>query len=240
MVMVLENSPSFIAVGTTILFLLLGTISGLLMNRKLGQRGESSVTKIRNRPFTSSSELRLSIQSLEFEKSLTAEALTRAFEAMNQGKIDPREYDRLNVQYNEKLQTYEKKIAEMRSTLDYTDIQDLRKDLDYFLHDKIKQLDEKLLQLSKKKEERLEFSSVSSKDTISERNAKNKGQTRKPSLFFTRHSEAVSEQEKKIQETQEEIIAALKRLESEEKGSPNGQPTNMEKKDALANLEGHH
>ncbi|HYZ66070.1 MAG TPA: hypothetical protein VE574_05030, partial [Nitrososphaeraceae archaeon] len=174
--MVLENSPSFIAVGTTILFLLLGTISGLLMNRKLGQRGESSVTKIRNRPFTSSSELRLSIQSLEFEKSLTAEALTRAFEAMNQGKIDPREYDRLNVQYNEKLQTYEKKIAEIRSTLDYTDIQDLRKDLDYFLHDKIKQLDEKLLQLSKKKEERLELSSVSSKDTISERNAKNKGQ----------------------------------------------------------------
>src|SRR5215203_4397492 len=199
MVMVLENSPSFIVVGTTILFLLLGTISGLLVNRKLGQRGESSVTKIRNRSFTSSSELRLSIQSLEFEKSLTAEALTRAFEAMNQGKIDPREYDRLNVQYNEKLQTYEKK-----------------------------------------KEESPELSSVSSKDTISERNAKNKGQTRKPSLFFTRHTEAVSEQEKKIQETQEEIIAALKRLESEEKGFPNGQSINMEKKDALANLEGHH
>ena len=240
--MVLENSPSFIAVGTTILFLLLGTISGLLMNRLLGQWRESSVTKIKNKPFTSDSELRLFIQSLEFEKGLTAEALARASEAMNQGKIDPHEYDRLTVQYSEKLQTYEKKITEVRSTLDYVEIQDLRKDMDYFLNDKIKQLDEKLRQLSKKKVESMELSSFSPEELISERNAKIKGQTRQPSRFFTRRTQALSEQENKIQETQEEIIATLKRLESEEtvKDSPNHEPTNMKKKDALASLGGHY
>ena len=100
MAVVPESYPSFVVLGTIVLFLSLGTISGLLMNRRLGQRRESSVTKIKNKPFTSDSELRLFIQSLEFEKGLTAEALARASEAMNQGKIDPHEYDRLTVQYS--------------------------------------------------------------------------------------------------------------------------------------------
>ena len=120
-----ENSSLFVLVGMTALFLLLGTLMGLYMNGQFGHGRKSFVTKFRNKPFSSDSELRLLIQSLEFEKGLTAEGVVRASEAMNQGKIDTHEYDRLILQYSDKLQSYEKKIADLRSTLDYVEIQEL-------------------------------------------------------------------------------------------------------------------
>src|ERR687895_1969911 len=144
-----ENSSFFVMVGMTALFLLVGTLTGLHMNGQFGHGRKSFVTKFRNKPYSSDCELRLLIQSLEFEKGLTAEGVVRATEAMNKGKIDTHEYDRLILQYSEKLQSYEKKIADLRSTLDYVEIQELRKDMDYFLQDRMKQLNDKLRQLRK-------------------------------------------------------------------------------------------
>ena len=68
---------------------------------------------------------------------------------MTQGSISSSEYDRLTVQYKEKLLIYEKDIAELKSTSDYVEVQNLRNDLNYFLQHKMKQLDEKLNHLSK-------------------------------------------------------------------------------------------
>ena len=239
-----ENSSLFVLVGMTALFLLLGTLMGLYMNGQFGHGRKSLVTKFRNKPFSSDSELRLLIQSLEFEKGLTAEGVVRASEAMNQGKIDTHEYDRLILQYSEKLQSYEKKIADLRSTLDYVEIQELRKDMDYFLQDRMKRLDDKLQQLSRRKGEGLALDSSSSRGIASETDNNNKAwrQAHKQPRFFRRRTKSVYDQETRIQETQKEIYAALERLETAEPGKNvlGGRPADMKNKDALASLGGHY
>ena len=242
MVVLSENPSLFVLVGTTALFLLLGTLTGLYMNGQFGHGRKSFVTKFRNKPFSSDSELRLLIQSLEFEKGLTAEGVVRASEAMNQGKIDTHEYDRLILQYSEKLQSYEKKIADLRSTLDYVEIQELRKDMDYFLQDRMKRLDDKLQQLSRRKGEGLALDSSSSRGIASETDTKAWRQAHKQPRFFRRRTKSVYDQETRIQETQKEIYAALERLETAEsdKNVLGGRPADTKNKDALASLGGHH
>ena len=237
-----ENSPFLFLVGVTALFLLLGTLTGLYMNGKFGHGRKSFVTRFRNKPYSSDSELRLLIQSLEFEKGLTAEGVVRATEAMNKGKIDTHEYDRLILQYNEKLQSYEKKIADLRSTLDYVEVQELRKDLDYFLQDRMKLLDDKLQQLARRKGEGLKLDSGLSQGTTSGTDTRAWHQAHKPPRFFRRRTQSVSDQETRIQETQKEIYAALERLEPAEsdKDVRAGQPADMKNKDALASLGGHY
>lgn len=237
-----ENSSLFVLVGMTALFLLLGTLMGLYMNGQFGHGRKSFVTRFRNKPFSSDSELRLLIQSLEFEKGLTAEGVVRATEAMNKGKIDTHEYDRLILQYNEKLQSYEKKIADLRSTLDYVEIQELRKDMDYFLQDRMKRLDDKLRQLSRRKGEGLALDPGSSRGIASEMDTKAWRQAHKLPRFFRRRTQSVYDQETRIQETQKEIYAALERLETAEpdKNVLGGRPADTKNKDALASLGGHH
>ena len=237
-----ENSSLFVLVGMTALFLLLGTLMGLYMNGQFGHGRKSLVTKFRNKPFSSDSELRLLIQSLEFEKGLTAEGVVRASEAMRQGKIDTHEYDRLILQYSEKLQSYEKKIADLRSTLDYVEIQELRKDMDYFLQDRMKRLDDKLRQLSRRKGEGLALDPGSSRGIASETDTKAWRQAHKQPRFFRRRTKSVYDQETRIQETQKEIYAALERLETAEPGKNvlGGRPADTKNKDALASLGGHH
>lgn len=237
-----ENSSLFVLVGMTALFLLLGTLMGLYMNGQFRHGRKSFVTKFRNRPFSSDSELRLLIQSLEFEKGLTAEGVARASEARNQGKIDTHEYDRLILQYSEKLQSYEKKIADLRSTLDYVEIQELRKDMDYFLQDRMKRLDDKLRQLSRRKGEGLALDPGSSRGIASETDTKAWRQAHKQPRFFRRRTKSVYDQETRIQETQKEIYAALERLETAEpdKNVLGGRPADTKNKDALASLGGHY
>lgn len=237
-----ENSSLFVLAGMTALFLLLGTLTGLYMNGQFGHGRKSFVTKFRNKPFSSDSELRLIIQSLEFEKGLTAEGVVRASEAMNQGKIDTHEYDRLILQYSEKLQSYEKKIADLRSTLDYVEIQELRKDMDYFLQDRMKRLDDKLRQLSRRKGEGLALDPGSSRGIASETDTKAWRQAHKQPRFFRRRTKSVYDQETRIQETQKEIYAALERLETAEpdKNVLGGRPADTKNKDALASLGGHY
>ena len=237
-----ENSLFLFLVGVTALFLLLGTLTGLYMNGQFGHGRKSFVTKFRNKPFSSDSELRLLIQSLEFEKGLTAEGVVRATEAMNKGKIDTHEYDRLILQYNEKLQSYEKKIADLRSTLDYVEIQELRKDMDYFLQDRMKRLDDKLRQLSRRKGEGLALDPGSSRGIASETDTKAWRQAHKQPRFFRRRTKSVYDQETRIQETQKEIYAALERLKTVEpdKDLLGGRPADMKNKDALASLGGHY
>jgi hypothetical protein len=237
-----ENSSLFVLVGMTALFLLLGTLMGLYMNGQFGHGRKSFVTRFRNKPFSSDSELRLLIQSLEFEKGLTAEGVVRASEAMNQGKIDTHEYDRLILQYSEKLQSYEKKIADLRSTLDYVEIQELRKDMDYFLQDRMKRLDDKLRQLSRRKGEGLALDPGSSRGLASETDTKARRQAHKLPRFFRRRTQSVYDQETRIQETQKEIYAALERLGTAEpdKNVRGGRPADTKNKDALASLGGHH
>jgi hypothetical protein len=235
MALVLENFSVIIASGITVSFLLLGATIGFAINRQVGKRKTSSIANSKSLP--SVSDLKSQLHSLEFEKGLIAQALTRVFEAMTQGSISPSEYDRLTVQYKEKLRIYEKDIAELRSTSDYVEVQNLRSDLNYFLQHKMKQLDEKLSHLSK---EGIvpDLNSPFLKESISSSNIPAEEQTRGPSHILSRRSQTFSDQERKIQDTQQDIMIALKRLESQEfsEKDPNVPQINNSKKDALASF----
>jgi predicted nucleic acid-binding Zn-ribbon protein len=190
-------------------------------------------------PLTSGSELKSYLHSLEFEKNLTAESLTRVAEAMNQGKISPLEYDRLVLQYNEKLQTFEKEISELRSTSDIFELQNLRNDLNSFLQNKMKQIDEKLGQLSKNETHIGSRPPTLFKKFATAANRENKVQIQKPYHFFSRRTQSFKDQEKKIEDTQKEIMIALERLESKglDEKQARVQTSNKKNKDALASFE---
>jgi hypothetical protein len=240
---VIENSQLLFTIGSIVSFLIAGTAIGFAINRALGKLRSPKALNIKNMPLTSESELKSYLHSLEFEKSLTAESLTRVAEAMNQGKISPLEYDRLALQYNEKLQTFEKEIAEVRSTYDISELQNLRNDLNSFLQNKMKQVDEKLSQLSKNETYLGSRPLVPPfKQFLSVTNRENKVQIQKPSRFFSYRTQSFIEQEKKIQDIQKEIMIALDRLESKDLDAKQEKvsttPSNKKKnRDALASLE---
>jgi hypothetical protein len=235
MALVLENFSLLIASGITLSFLLLGATIGFAINRQLGNRKTSSIAN--SKGLASGSDLKSQLHSLEFEKGLLAQAITRVSEAMTQGSISSSEYDRLTVQYKEKLRIYEKDIAELRSTSDYVEVQNLRNDLNYFLQHKMKQLDEKINHLSKNE---IVADSKSSflKESTSSSYAPATKQTRGPSHILSHRSQTFSDKERKILDTQKDIMIALKRLESQEfsEKDPNKPPTNNSKKDALASF----
>jgi hypothetical protein len=230
---VIENSQLLFTVGSIISFLIAGTAIGFAINRALGKlRSPKALNVGKNMPLTSESELKSYLHSLEFEKSLTAESLTRVAE-----------YDRLALQYNEKLQTFEKEIAEVRSTYDISELQNLRNDLNSFLQNKMKQVDEKLSQLSKNETYLGSRPPVPPfKQFLSVTNRENKVQIQKPSRFFSHRTQSFIEQEKKIQDTQKEIMMALDRLESKDLDTKQEKvSTTLSNKkrnrDALASLE---
>lgn len=212
MATVLENSTLLITIVMSLLFLLLGTIAGFYLKRKLEKRSGPSSPNTKIKPFASVSELKSYLNSLEFEKNLTAGALTRVFEAMNEGKISSLEYDRLVLQYEEKLRIFEKEISELRSTSDVHELQALRNDLNYFLQNKMKQVDEKLSQISLNRSQ-FESNPDLFEKFVTRENVEKSGQTRNPSNLFSRRTKTFADQEKRIQDTQKEIMTTLERLE---------------------------
>src|SRR5919199_1106341 len=110
----------------------------------------SSVRNSRNkeqpRP---SSAARAELLSMLFEKNITAEAITRVYEAYQDGKIDRLERDRLLLKYKQQLDSLNHKIALLQPVADVEDLTKLRNNLVLLFQDKISALDRKLLELSK-------------------------------------------------------------------------------------------
>ena len=207
----LENSSFLITIGMSLLFLLLGTIVGFVIKRKSEKRGSLHINNNKIKPFASASELKSYLSSLEFERRLTAEALTRVFEAMNEGRISSLECDRLILQYEERLKFFEREISELRSTSDLDELQALRNDLNYFLQTKMKQVDEKLSQVLQSN------AHVESNPDLLERfvtkgNRGKSDQIQDRSNLFSHRTKTLINQEKRIQDTQNEIMTTLERL----------------------------
>jgi hypothetical protein len=211
MTTVLENSSFLITIGISLLFLLLGTIVGFVIIRKSEKQSSSHFINNKIKPFASASEMKSYLYSLEFERRLTAESLTRVFEAKNAGKISSLECDRLILQYEGKLKFFEREISELRSTSDLNELQALRNDLNYFLQNKMKQVDEKLSQILQSN------SHIESKPDLLERfvpkgNRGKLDQIRDRSTLLSHRTKTFINQEKRIQDTQNEIMTTLERL----------------------------
>ena len=144
--------------------------------------------------------------SLLFEKNLAAEAITRVYEASQQGRIDRLERDRLLLKYKQQLDTLSGKIAIMQPAADFADLTELRNNLLSLLENKISALDQKLLEIK---------SSVPQDSAVDAKVQKIIAETSKV------QSPAVDQkpfktEEKSIDQLQKEIMQALQRLEQVE------------------------
>ena len=126
-----------------------GAISGAAVVHIVSKVNSSSLKSQRQvvKPFDNA---KAELQSLQFEKRLVGEAVTRVYEAVQEGKVDSVERDRLLVRYKQQLDSYNEKIGELQSAVDFTDLYEMRNDITGLLGRRITAIDQKLGELSKK------------------------------------------------------------------------------------------
>ena len=129
-------------------FILLGAISGAVIVNRIS-RSKNSLKKRERfiKPFGTTKE---ELQSLQFEKSLLSQSITRVYEASHEGKIDLIERDRLLLKYKQQLDSYNKKIEDLQSLVDISELADMRNGLVSLLEGRITAIDHKLAEISNK------------------------------------------------------------------------------------------
>lgn len=160
------------------------------------------------RPSSSSASIRAELLSLLFEKNLTAEAITRVYEAAQDGRIDRLERDKLLLKYKQQLDSLNQKVAYLQPVSDFSDLKELRNNLVSFLEDRISALDKKLLDLSK--------SSPPSQDDIDTNAKKILAETSKVQSVTPIEQKMFKGDEQSIKQLQKEIVQALQHLEQVE------------------------
>jgi hypothetical protein len=132
---------------------LAGALSVAVFNRLYNNRRirNSHLKKQQQEHFVKSfNTAKQELQSLQFEKNLISEAITRVYEAMQEKKIDVIERDRLLTKYKRQLNSYNERIVELQSTIDLKEIGEVRNNLVSLLEERIKGIDQKLDELSYK------------------------------------------------------------------------------------------
>ncbi|HEY9385638.1 MAG TPA: hypothetical protein VIP70_01255 [Nitrososphaeraceae archaeon] len=235
--MVLENISLVQLTLVIIASLVLGTITGFVLYKYLKRRNALGLTQHDHASIKITSTVKEELQSLEFERSLVSAAITRVYEATMQGQISKAEYNRLMLQYKERLRSYTDKIAELRTRSSFLEIQDLRNDLVYILEKRIKQIDDKLFHLSKSS------GSPGSESTYAYYRGSSENEYKQPQISvddidYSKKRSVDIEQERKIRELQQEIMLALNRLEDAkiDEKHPDSETPITKKKDALASL----
>lgn len=182
-----------------------GVISAVFLDKLFRFRSNN---KKPARPSSSSASIRAELLTLLFEKNLTAEAITRVYEAAQDGRIDRLERDKLLLKYKQQLDSLNQKVAYLQPVSDFSDLKELRNNLVSFLEDRISALDKKLLDLSK--------SSPPSQDDIDTNAKKILAETSKVQSVTPIEQKMFKGDEQSIKQLQKEIVQALQHLEQVE------------------------
>src|SRR5215207_8931173 len=182
-----------------------GAISAAFIDKLLRVRSNN---KKHARSPSSRTDIRAELLSLMFEKNLTAEAITRVYEAAQDGRIDRLERDKLLLKYKQQLDSLNQKVAYLRPVADFSDLKELRNNLVSFLEERISALDKKLLELSK--------SNPPSQDDIDAKAKKILAETSKMQSVTPVEQKMFKADEKSIEQLQKEIVQALHHLEQVE------------------------
>ena len=184
-----------------------GVISAVFLDKLLRIRGNNK--KYAQSSSSSIASIRAELISLLFEKNLTAEAITRVYEAARDGRIDRLERDKLLLKYKQQLDSLNQKVAYLRPVADFSDLKELRNNLVSFLEDRISALDKKLLELSK--------SNPPSQDDIDAKAKKILAETSKMQQSATPIEQKMFKaDEQSIEQLHKEIVQALQHLEQVE------------------------
>jgi hypothetical protein len=167
-------------------------------NKKRARSSSSSIVSIR-----------AELLSLLFEKNLTAEAITRVYEAARDGRIDRFERDKLLLKYKQQLDSLNQKVAYLQPVADFSDLKELRNNLVHFLENRVSALDKKLLELSK--------SNPPSQEDIDSKAKKILAETSKMRQSVTPIEQKMFKaDEQSIEQLHKEIVQALQHLEQVE------------------------
>jgi hypothetical protein len=183
-----------------------GVISAVFLDKFL--RIRSNNKKHTRSSSSSHASVRAELISLLFEKNLTAEAITRVYEAAQDGRIDRLERDKLLLKYKQQLDSLNQKVAYLQPMADFSDLRELRNDLASFLEDRISALDKKLLELSK--------SNPPSQDDIYAKAKKILAETSKMQSVTPIEQKMFKPDEQSIEQLHKEIVQALQHLEQVE------------------------
>jgi hypothetical protein len=151
------------------------------------------------------SAARTELLSLLFEKNLASEAITRVYEASQEGGIDRLGRDRLLLKYKDKLDSLNQRIAHLQPVADFADLKELRNNLVSLIENKISVLDQKLL----------EMKPIVTHDAVDARVQMIIAETAKVQAAPV-EQKSVKAEEKTIDHLQKEIVQALERLEQVE------------------------
>ena len=185
-----------------------GVISAVFLDKLLRIRGNNN-KKYAQSSSSSIASIRAELISLLFEKNLTAEAITRVYEAARDGRIDRLERDKLLLKYKQQLDSLNQKVAYLRPVADFSDLKELRNNLVSFLEDRISALDKKLLELSK--------SNPPSQDDIDAKAKKILAETSNMQQSATPIEQKMFKaDEQSIEQLHKEIVQALQHLEQVE------------------------
>jgi hypothetical protein len=174
-----------------------GAISAAFIER-LSRKGSKKQPR-------STGAARAELLSLSFEKNLSAEAITRVYEASQEGRIDRLERDRLLLKYKQQLDSLNQRIATLQPVADFADMTEMRNSLVSLLENKISALDQKLL----------EIKSGVPHDAVDARVQKIIAETSEVQAAPVEQKPFKAE-EKSIDQLQKEIMQALQRLEQVE------------------------
>jgi hypothetical protein len=183
-----------------------GVISAIFLDKLF--RIRSNNKKHARSQSSSIASIREELASLLFEKNLTAEAITRVYEAAQDGRIDRFERDKLLLKYKQQLDSLNQKVLYLQPMADFSDLKELRNNLVSFLEDRISALDKKLLELSK--------SSPPSRDDIDAKAKKILAETSKmqqQSSVTPIQQKMFKADEQSIEQLHKEIVQALQHLE---------------------------
>jgi hypothetical protein len=144
-----EEDVLFVVI-TMLTSALAGGLSAVFLPRLLHKFKDITATKRRNGIFSESHDTRKAeLEGLNFEKNLVTQIIDQVHRAIENGDIDKLEGDRLLLKYSHDLESYNKKIAEMRPLVEFAEISQLRDGLLSLIQERVTSIDNKLVELSK-------------------------------------------------------------------------------------------
>ncbi len=147
------------------------------------------------------------LDSLQVERSIIAGSARRVDETFRQGKLSQLEFDRLMLKYDEDLRKCDEEIEHARSVVDLYDLSAIKNNLVSIVENKIKVIDTRLTELSKRNFKLTTTPKQARSDTIKEDFTKSS--LRQENLDYSLRTEA-----EKIKNLEMEITEALEKLDS--------------------------
>ena len=150
------------------------------------------------------------IEVLQFEKGILSHSITNICEAVQDGKINTIERDRLLAKYKSQLDAFNEKIGELQLSTDLAELSEMRTQLVSLLEERIANIETKLTEISEKCQIPIGSFVHGKKRKYTTLQRRNEIETSKEKGEVKRES---SVDDNNMQKLQQEIVQALASLE---------------------------